>query len=57
VLATCLADNRQAWELGADGTYRRRSGVDAPELGTHATLMRAPWGDSETRAPKRKRKA
>ncbi|MFO0093164.1 MAG: polyphosphate kinase 1, partial [Gemmatimonadaceae bacterium] len=57
VLATCLADNRQACELGADGTYRRRSGVDAPELGTHATLMRAPWGDSETRAPKRKRKA
>jgi polyphosphate kinase len=56
VLATCLADNRQAWELGADGTYRRRNMAGEPERGTHAQLMRAPWGAPETRAPRRKRK-
>jgi polyphosphate kinase len=54
VLETCLADNRQAWELGADGTYRRRTPVGAshgaPERSTHATMMRDPWGGVEPTA-------
>lgn len=56
VLETCLADNRQAWELGADGTYRRRSPNGAEERATHATLMRDPWGGDAPKPPaKRKR--
>jgi polyphosphate kinase len=47
VLETCLTDNRQAWELGADGTYRRRSADGAPERSTHATMMRDPWAGLE----------
>ena len=47
VLETCLTDTRQAWELGADGTYRRRTPDGAPERATHATLMRDPWGGAE----------
>ena len=54
VLETCLADNRQAWELGADGTYRRRTSNGAsngaPERSTHATMMRDPWGGVEPTA-------
>ena len=37
-----LADQRQAWDMHADGSYVARSpaGGDGPEtLGTHATLM------------------
>ena len=44
VLETCLADNRQAWDLGADGTYRRRVLDGDDERATHAALMRDPWG-------------
>lgn len=59
VLETCLADTRQAWELGADGTYRRRVSQGGPEHGTHATLMRDPWGGgdrkSTTKPAKRKK--
>ena len=54
VLEACLADNRQAWELGADGTYRRRTSNGtpngAPERSTHATMMRDPWGGVEPTA-------
>jgi len=49
VLETCLTDNRQAWELGADGTYRRRSSNGEPERSTHATMMRDPWGGLEAK--------
>jgi polyphosphate kinase len=55
VLETCLADNRQAWELGADGTYRRRLAGGGELCATHATLMRDPWGAPE-REPASKRK-
>jgi polyphosphate kinase len=45
LLATCLADNRQAWELRADGTYVQRTPAPGePERGTHAVLQRDPWG-------------
>ena len=44
VLETCLADNRQAWALGADGQYRRRTSQDAPSFATQQIMMRNPWG-------------
>jgi len=47
VLETCLAEYRQAVELGADGTYRRRVAEGAEERATHATMMRDPWGGAE----------
>lgn len=44
LLETCLADNRQAWELSADGQYRRRHADDAPERSTQQTFVNDPWG-------------
>jgi polyphosphate kinase len=45
LLETCLADNRQAWDLHADGTYtQRRPFGDEPERATHRILLRDPWG-------------
>ena len=45
VLETCLRDNRQAWELHADGTYRqRRPAPGEPDRATHQILQREPWG-------------
>ena len=49
VLELCLSDTRQAWELGADGTYRRREPNGADEIATHATLMRDPWGNVDVK--------
>ena len=44
LLETCLADNRQAWELAADGTYAQRNPMDSTEVATHRLLLRDPWG-------------
>jgi polyphosphate kinase len=44
LLDTCLADNRQAWELHPDGTYVQRQPDGEAERATHATLLRDPWG-------------
>jgi polyphosphate kinase len=44
LLQACLADNRQAWELSADGVYARRHPGDAPALGTQQLLLGDPWG-------------
>ena len=45
LLRTCLDDNRQAWMLQADGTYVQRTPVEGEvERGTHARLLRDPWG-------------
>lgn len=55
VLATCLADNRQAWELGADGQYRRRSPNGEEPRGTQQILMREPWGSAAARPARRKK--
>ncbi len=44
VLETCLSDNRQAWELGADGVYRRRERGEGPERATQQVFMRDAWG-------------
>lgn len=47
LLETCLSDNRQAWDLHADGTYVQRVPGDEPERSTHKTLLRDPWGTPE----------
>jgi polyphosphate kinase len=44
LLETCLADNRQAWELTSDGAYARRYPGDAPEVATHKILLGDSWG-------------
>jgi polyphosphate kinase len=45
LLGTCLADNRQAWELGSDGRYtQRRPAPGEPERAAHVELLRDPWG-------------
>lgn len=56
VLSTCLNDNRQAWELGADGQYRRRQPERAAVHATQQILIREPWGTEAARPPKRKKK-
>jgi polyphosphate kinase len=39
VLDILLADNRQAWEMEADGTFtQRRPSADEEERGTHSVL-------------------
>jgi polyphosphate kinase len=44
LLQTCLADNRQAWELHPDGHYVQRVAGAEEELATHHKLLRDPWG-------------
>ncbi|MFM7529467.1 MAG: polyphosphate kinase 1 [Nodosilinea sp.] len=41
ILATLLADNRQAWDMAPDGTFiQRQPGPGEAEQGTHVMLMR-----------------
>jgi polyphosphate kinase len=43
LLETCLGDNRQAWDLDSDGTWRQR--VPVGDLrATHVVLLTDPWG-------------
>ncbi len=44
LLETCIADNRQAWELQPDGTYDQRLPGLEPEHATHRTLLVDSWG-------------
>jgi polyphosphate kinase len=54
LLETCLADNRQAWELRADGSYVQRTPGDEPERATHRLLLRDPLAlDVVERPPSR----
>ena len=54
VLETCLADNRQAWELRPDGSYEQRTPGAEAERGTHRILLREPWGlEAPERSPSR----
>lgn len=47
VLDVCLHDNRQAWDLLADGTYvQRRPETGRGERATHRMLLRDSWGGS-----------
>jgi len=54
LLDICLADNRQAWELRADGSYVQRTPGEEPERATHRLLLRDPLAlDSPERPPLR----
>ena len=44
LLSTCLADNRQAWDLAADGTYTQRTPNGEPVRATHHLLLIDSWG-------------
>src|SRR6266542_4511575 len=45
LLELCLADNRQAWDLAADGKYtRRRPQNGEREIATHKLLLKDSWG-------------
>ena len=44
LLETCLADNRQAWDLSPDGTYTQRNPGDGPVFSTHERLLVNSWG-------------
>jgi polyphosphate kinase len=44
VLETCLADNRQAWDLHPDGTYVQRKPGSNPVISTHERLLQNSWG-------------
>ena len=54
LLETCLADNRQAWELSAEGGYTQRHPVGQKEVSTHKVLMRDSWGMSRESAAGKK---
>jgi polyphosphate kinase len=43
LLSTCLRDNRQAWDLEPDGTWRQRV-PDGEERATHRILLAESWG-------------
>ena len=44
LLELCLSDNRQAWDLLPDGSYRQRHPGREPERATHKVLLRDSWG-------------
>jgi polyphosphate kinase len=44
LLATCLADNRQAWDLAADGSYTQRNPNGELVRATHQLLLIDSWG-------------
>jgi polyphosphate kinase len=43
LLFTYLDDNRQAWELGADGVWVQRE-PDGPTRASHERLVKNSWG-------------
>ncbi len=44
VLGVLLADNRQAWDLHADGTWAQRRAPHGDERASHRLLLRDSWG-------------
>jgi polyphosphate kinase len=50
LLRTCLADNRQAWELDAAGNYRQRKPTGAVRS-THQQLLLESWGQEPEPSP------
>ncbi len=44
LIAACLSDNRQAWDLAADGSYTQRVPNGEPERATHKLLLLDSWG-------------
>ena len=51
LLHTALADNRQSWELSADGQWRQRTPDGAPEIASHAAFVLDSWGLRGVRLP------
>ena len=50
---TCLADNRQAWTLAADGTWTQSVPPDdGAVIATHVELMADPWGRHAVAVPR-----
>ena len=45
LLATCLEDNRQAWDLGADGRWIQRRPLGEVRA-AHVRLLADSWGRS-----------
>jgi polyphosphate kinase len=50
LFATYLSDNRQAWDLGADGVWVQRE-PDGPVRASHERLQRNSWGGSRETLP------
>jgi len=50
LLDICLADNRQAWDLEPDGTWRQRV-PDGSVRATHTILLGDSWGRVGGSAP------
>jgi hypothetical protein len=44
LLESCIADNRQAWDLHPDGNYVQRKPGKAPVISTHERLLVNSWG-------------
>jgi polyphosphate kinase len=44
LLETLMADNRQAWELQSDGSYRQRTPVDGVERTAQHIFLQSSWG-------------
>ena len=44
LLMTCLRDNRQAWDLAADGTYTQRQPAPGATFAIHERLLHHSWG-------------
>ena len=44
LLETCLSDNRQAWDLQADGTYVQRRPDGEEERSAQEIFLRSSWG-------------
>lgn len=44
LLQVCLRDDRQAWDMLPDGTYRQRVPGPGPSRATHVVLLGDPWG-------------
>lgn len=63
LLITSLEDNREAWDLAADGGYTQRSPNGGPIRATQEIFLRDPWGEvpesrpEEVRAPQVSRRA
>jgi polyphosphate kinase len=52
LLEVCLSDNRQAWDLAADGTYTQRMPNGEPVRATHQLLLADSWGMVKPAEPK-----
>ena len=44
LLVTSLTDNREAWDLAADGSYTQRAPNGEPVRATQEIFLRDPWG-------------